>query len=69
LEQRISKLSLDKENKLKEGMEAYQGRGYCVYGGKKERRRGVRKIFKSLCVERCSWKRCVQESNMERNCV
>jgi hypothetical protein len=45
LEQRISKLSLDKGNKLKEGMKAYQGKGYCVYGGKKERRRGVKKNF------------------------
>jgi len=44
LEQRISKLSLDKGNKLRKVMEAYQGRGYCVYVGRKERRGGsVRK--------------------------
>jgi len=26
-------------------------------------------IFLFLCVERCSWKRCVQESSMEGSCV
>jgi hypothetical protein len=50
-------------------MEAYQRRGYCVYVEKKERGGGVRKNFEFLCVEKCSWKRCVQESNMEGSCV
>ncbi len=40
MEQGISKLSLDKGDKLKEVMEVYQGRGLvCVDGKKKEERR------------------------------
>ncbi len=46
---RISKLSLDKENKLKEGHEGLPKRGFMVYEKKKEkkegRRRNVGKIF------------------------
>jgi hypothetical protein len=60
LEQGISKLSLDKGNKLKEG-----------HGGlPRERFFGVcekEKKRKMKCVEMCSWKRCVQESNMEKS--
>jgi hypothetical protein len=54
----LGKLSLDKGNKLKEVMEAYQGReDVCVFGKKGEGRGelSVRKVVSS-CVWRCSWK-------------
>ncbi len=62
MEQGISKLSLDKGDKFKEVMEAYQGRGLvCVDGKKKEERRRKCEDF--------FWFLCVQESSMERMCA
>jgi hypothetical protein len=61
---RISKLSFDKGNKLKEGHGGLPKRGLlggCGKEKKEGRRRGVRKMvfFLFLCVERCSWEVCV----------
>ncbi len=71
---RIFKLSLDKENKLKEGSwEAYQKQKwylvYFVFWKKKEENKCVRKKIVLLCEKCCSWKKCVQTNNMEINCV
>ncbi len=70
MEQRISNLSLDNENKLKEGHGGLlrKKKVLCVCE-KKRKRKSVRKNFEFLCVKKCSWKRCVQESNMERSRV
>ncbi len=42
---------------------------FCVRGKKKRRRMKCEERLKLLCVDRCSWKRCVQELNMEGSCV
>jgi len=71
LEQRISKLSLDKGNKLKEGHEGLpREKVLCVCEKERKRRRKCEEeVLVLMCGERCSWKRCVQESNMEGSCV
>ncbi len=73
MEQGISKLSLDKGNKLKEGhgglpRERFLG---CVcMGGKKKRGEGSVKNFLSSYVSKNqAWKGCVQKSSMERVCA
>ncbi len=62
---RISKLSLDKGNKLKEGHGSYQAKRHCVY----ERRGSGRKVVGSYVRKNQAWKECVQESSIRRMCV
>jgi hypothetical protein len=40
-----------------------------VCGEEKKKRMKCEEGFFFLCVERCSWKRCVQESSMEGSFV
>ncbi len=40
----------------------------CMWKEEKRRMKCEEGFF-FLCVERCSWKRCVQESSMEGSCV
>ncbi len=72
MEQRISKLSLDKGNKLKEGHGGLPKRRifFGVVCGKEKKRKGKCEEFVSSYVcKNHAWKGCVQESNMERECV
>ncbi len=70
MEQGISKLSLDKGNKLKEGHGGIPREGVsCVCEKEKRRRMKCEEGFLFLCVEKCSRKRCVQELSMEESCV
>jgi hypothetical protein len=56
---RISKLSLDKGNKLKEGHGGSpRERVLCVCGKERKRRMKGEEVLSS-CVERCSWGGCV----------
>ncbi len=59
-----------RETNSRKVMEAYQEKGFFgVWGKRKKEEDEVGGIFQFLCVERCSWKRCVQESSMEGSYV
>ncbi len=71
MERRISKLPLDKENKLKEVMGGLPRRILCVFGEKKEEEECVRKneflcVEKMVCMEKT---KCVQTNSMGGSCV
>jgi hypothetical protein len=61
---------LDKGNKLKEGMEAYQERGFFVYVEKKKRGGGsVRKDLVLMCGEVFMEKVCARIKHGRKLCV
>ncbi len=67
---RISTLSLDKGNKLKECHgDLPKERGFFGYGRRKERGGSVRNFVNSYVCKNQAWKECVQESSIERVCV
>jgi hypothetical protein len=72
LEGKISKLPLDKENKLKEGHGRLTKGGlvFCVFfPGKKEENEGVKEKLVLMCERMLFMKKCVQPKSMERNYV
>jgi len=69
LEGRISKLPLDKENKLKEGSWRLAKGGRSILCLGKEKEECVRRGLVHMCEKCCSWKRCVQTKNMEGSYV
>ncbi len=69
MEQRISKLSLDKGNKLKEGHGGLpRERVLCVCEKEIMKRRCEEEFLVLMCGE-VFMEKCVQESNMEGSCV
>ncbi len=72
MEQRISKLSLDKGNKFNEGHGGLPRKKIffgVVCGKEKKRRRKCEEFVSSYVCKNQVWKECVQESSMGRVCV
>jgi hypothetical protein len=67
---RISTLSLDKGNKLKECHgDLPKERGFLGYGRRKKRGGSVRNFVNSYVCKNQAWRECVQESSMEGMCA
>ncbi len=71
---RISRLPLDKGNKLKEeSWEVYQGWIWCVFFGSARKRRRGRSVRKKTLVFMCEGKLFIEKmcanKNMEEGCV
>ncbi len=71
MEGRISKLPLDKENKLKEGSRKLTKEGGVsyVFGKEKEENESVRKILVIMCGRLLFIKKMCANKSMEGSCV